>query len=173
MRHRLIPLVLACALPWGAQAKVRLIEAGIVCPEVREAAETRPAPNTEMGHIDIIEDEIVFDLPDRQVPLIPHLSFGLRVALKDGVPATDITVVVEHPAFGSRKVSRESWSQSVDPGATTVNLFSFDFPYEMVAGTWTFAVEIDGTRHVEVPFEVGAPGAMEKVDAVCLSTLSV
>ena len=42
----------------------------------------------------------------------------------------------------------------------------------MVAGRWTFAVEVDGARLVEVPFEVGVPGAEARVDSVCLSALS-
>ena len=163
-------LLLACAAP-AAQAKVRLVEAGIVCPEVREG-ERRPEPDTESGFIETIEEEVVFDLPDRRVPLMRDLSFGFRVALKDGEPATALTIVVEHPPFGARSVSRESWTHLVEPGGTSTNIFSFDERYEMVEGRWRFAVELEGERVVDVPFDVGAPGAAERVNAVCLTALN-
>ena len=173
MRARLIPLILTVLAAAPAAAQVRLVEAGIVCPEIRERAERRPAPDTEAGHVDTLAGEVEFDLPDRAVPLIRHLSFGFRVALDADRPETPLTVVVEHPPFGERQVSRESWVQWVGPGETTMNLFTFDESYEMVAGPWTFAIELDGERLVEVAFEAGVPGAAERVDAVCLSMLSV
>jgi hypothetical protein len=176
MRHRLISLaatVALCLSGGGAAGRLSLVEAGIVCPEVREAVSSRPAPDTEAGRIDTIEGEISFDLSDRTVPLIRHVSFGFRIALDEAGDDADVTIVVEHPPFGERSVSRESWVQPMAAGATAVNLFTFDFPYEMVPGPWTFAAEIDGERLVEVPFDVGTPGASERLDAVCLSMLSV
>ena len=174
MCHRLIPATLAAlaalAIAGAASADVSLVEAGIVCPEIRDAVERQEAPDTETGFIDIIDEAIVFDSPTRDVPLIPHLSMGLRVASdSDEVLVADI--VVEHPPFGAAEVSRESWETVIEPGGTTIGLFSFDFPYEMVAGPWVFAVEVDGERFVEVSFNVGVDPAA--VDAVCVGMMSV
>ena len=175
MRHRLIPLAAAalCLSAGGASARLSLVESGIVCPALRETIESRPAPDTEAGRVDTIEGAIEFDLADRDVPLVQHVSFGFRIALDDAGPDADVTIVVEHPPFGERAVSRESWVQSMVAGGVALNLFTFDQPYEMVPGPWTFAAELDGERLVEVPFTVGAPGAAERVDAVCLSVLNV
>lgn len=155
-----------------AMAKVRLVEAGIICPEIRDGDGRREAPETETGFIDIIDQDLVFDLPDRHVPLIQHLSFGFRVALKPGEPNTRITIVVDHPPTGDAGITRESWSQWIAGGERSMNLFTFDYAYEMVPGPWTFAIEVAGQRQVEVPFVVGPPGFNPKVDQVCLGALN-
>ena len=172
MRHRLNALgscavaVLAAAAT-SADAKVRLLEAGIVCPEPRDGAARRAAPDTEIGHIDILERDVGFDLLDRQVPAMRDLAFGLRVALKAGQPETALTIVLEHPPLGDRAVTRQSWVQWVAGGEDTINLFTFDFPYEMVEGDWAFSIEVEGQRVVSVPFDVGPPGSNPRVDEVC------
>lgn len=171
MRDRLIPLAAALALAGPpASAALSLVEAGIVCPELRETVERRPAPGTESGFVDIIEDPIEFDLLTRDVPLIQRLGFGLRVR-SDYAEETPVTVVVEHPPFGERAVSVERWDSSVAAGSGALNIFTFDERYEMVPGAWTFAVEVDGTREVEVTFNVGTDP--EPVDDACLEMLSV
>lgn len=171
MRGALALAALAAgAAPAGAA--VRLLEAGLVCPAILDSGETRAAPDTQTGFIDVLREGVAFDLPDRTVPLMPDLGFGVRVALKDGAPAQEVTIVVEHPPTGADGVTREAWTQWLDPGATSLSLFSFDHAYEMVAGTWTFSVEVAGTRMVSVPFAVGAPGAAARVEAACLEGLS-
>ena len=165
----LLALLLA---PWPAAAKVRLLEAGIVCPAPKAEGARREAPDTETGFIDVIEQGLTFDLPDRAVPLMPDLGFGVRVALKDGEPDTRLTIVVEHPPTGAAGVERESWTQWVTGGETSLNLFSFDHAYEMVPGTWTFSIEVEGERLVSVPFEIGVPGAARRVEEVCLGNLA-
>ncbi|KIT18002.1 DUF3859 domain-containing protein [Jannaschia aquimarina] len=173
MRHRLIlATLLACAASLPAQAKVRLVEAGIVCPNDRESAGYRDAPDTEAGRIDLIAEQIEFDLYDRTVPAMEHLSFGFRVQLKADQPETEVTIVVEHPPFGERQVALEQWTQTLVGGESSLNLFTFDYPYEMVPGRWTFSIEIAGQRQVEVPFVVGDRFANANVDQTCLGNLS-
>ncbi|UWQ21270.1 DUF3859 domain-containing protein [Jannaschia sp. W003] len=174
MRPRLIPLLLlACALPFGAaQARVRLVEAGIVCPALREASGQRPAPDTQTGTVDILSAGVEFDLPDRVVPAMQHLGFGLRVEVEAGEPETELLIVVEHPPTGPEGVTRESWTQVAAGGERSLNLFTFDYPYEMVPGPWTFSIEVEGERVVEVPFTVGDRFANARVDAACLEMLN-
>ena len=171
MRHRLSGVLVALTLAGSpAGAALSLVEAGVVCPELRDTVERRAAPGTELGFVDIIADPVEFDVLTRDVPLIQRLGFGLRVrsSYADEMP---ITIVVEHPPFGERAVSTERWESSVAPGGGALNLFTFDERYEMVPGRWTFAVEAEGMRQVEVAFTVGTdPGP---VDAACLDMLSV
>lgn len=153
-------------------AKIRLVEAGIMCPELRETTDRIEAPDTETGFIDIVDGNTEFDLPDRQVPTLQHLSFGLRVALKAGEGATDFRMIVEHPPIGAEGVTRESWPDTLVPGEESLNFYTFDFPYEMVPGDWVFSIEVDGQAQVTVPFVVGGPGSNPRVDAVCLGALN-
>jgi hypothetical protein len=165
-----LPLVLALlALP--AAAQVRLIEAGIICPRI-VTGELVEAPGTESGNIRMIEQTLAFDLDARAVPTITNLSFGLRFALEPGEPAQDVTIVVTHPPMGERAVTRQSWPDTLVPGEQNMNLFTFEHEHEKVAGPWTFAVEIDGERVLEVPFEVAGPDARGPVEQACFQFMS-
>ncbi|WGH79203.1 DUF3859 domain-containing protein [Jannaschia ovalis] len=172
MRHRLIGLAAGLVLLAGpAAAQVRLLEAGIICPRI-STGELVEAPGTEAGHIRRIEEGLGFDLAARTVPTMDNLSFGFRTALKDGAPATDVTIVVTHPPMGPRGVTREEWPDTLFPGQTNLNLFTFELDYEKVPGPWTFAVEVAGRPVVSVPFEVTREGARGPVEAACFQFMS-
>ncbi len=172
MRHRLIDLALAlAALAAPAGAQVRLVEAGIVCPREPTGA-FEDAPGTEAGAIRRIEEAVVFDLPDRNVPTITNLSFGLRAALDPGAEATDVTIVVEHPPMGERDVTRQEWDDTILPGGGSISLFTFEEAYEKVPGPWRFSIEAGGATLVEVAFEVTAEDGRGAVERACFQFLS-
>lgn len=172
MRHRLTALtVLLLAAPLPAAAQVRLVEAGIVCPR-ETTGDLVEAPGTEAGFIRRIEEATVFDLPDRTVPTMTDLSFGLRTALEPGASATGVTIVITHPPMGPRAVTREAWDDTIEAGADNLNLFTFENDYEKVAGLWTFTVEVDGVPVVSVPFEVTDAGGRGTVERACFQFLS-
>ncbi|CTQ31943.1 DUF3859 domain-containing protein [Jannaschia rubra] len=157
--------------PVPAAAQVRLVGAGIVCPR-ESRGELVPAPGTEAGHIRRIEEGLIFDLPDRIVPTMDDLSFGFRTALKPGTPTQTVTVVVTHPPMGPRGVEREEWTDVIEPGTQSLNLFTFEEDYEKVPGPWTFAIELDGVPLVEVPFEVTEADGRGRIEQVCFQFLS-
>ncbi|MEM7709572.1 MAG: DUF3859 domain-containing protein [Pseudomonadota bacterium] len=161
-------LVLAAA---PAAAKVRLVEAGIVCPR-EVTGDVVPAPGTEAGVIRQLDRETTFDLDAREVPTIDLLSFGFRTVLDVNGPAQEVTVVVSHPPMGDRAVTRQEWTDVVEPGATSLNLFTFEEEYEKVPGPWSFAIEIEGTPVVSVPFTVRPVGARGPVEDVCFQFMS-
>lgn len=179
MRHRLtvsarhsgvaILLVLICAAPVAAQ--VRLVDAGIICPR-KSTGELVAAPGTEAGHIRRIIEGLTFDLPDRIVPTMDSLSFGFRTSLKPGTPTQDVTVVVTHPPMGERGVEREEWTDVIEPGSESLNLFTFELDYEKVPGPWEFSIEIDGIPQVSVPFTVTETGGQGRVEQACFQFLS-
>lgn len=167
-----VALLLLSVLAAPAGAQVRLVEAGVVCPDRREGEE-RPAPGTEAGFITTITEPVAFDLPERTVPSMRDLSFGIRVALKDGAGAMPIRVVTTHPPMGERGVTRQVYDSDLVPGEESLRIYTFDQDYEMVRGTWTFAIEApDGSTLLEVPFSVGDRFANARVDAACLGNLS-
>lgn len=171
MRHRLIPLAALLLAPPGAQAQVRLIEAGIVCPRETRGALVE-APGTEAGVIRRIEEDMVFDLLTTEVPTMTDLSFGFRTELEPGQPSLDVTIVVTHPPMGPRGVTREQWDDTILAGLDSLNLFTFEKDYEKVAGAWTFAIELDGIPVVSVPFEITETDGRGRVEQVCFQFLS-
>lgn len=176
MRDRLTLPTLCLALLGGAfataaSAQVRLVEAGIICPRI-SAGELVEAPGTEAGVIRRIEEGLGFDLPARTVPTMDNLSFGFRTALKDGASAQNVTIVVIHPPMGERGVMREEWPDTIWPGDTNMNLFTFEHDYEKVTGPWSFSIEIDGAPVVQVAFEVTDDGGRGPVEAACFQFMS-
>ncbi|MBM2577190.1 DUF3859 domain-containing protein [Jannaschia sp. Os4] len=164
--------LLLCLAGLPAAAQVRLVEAGVVCPGERDGVPTA-APGTEAGFITSIEEGIAFDLPDRVVPVMEKLSFGIRVGLKDGAPLLPIRVVTTHPPMGPRGVTRQTYESDLAPGAASLRIYTFDHGYEMVEGRWTFAIEaLSGDVLLEVPFDVVGRFGNARVDAVCLGNLS-
>jgi hypothetical protein len=155
-----------------AAAQVRLVEAGIVCPRVT-TGELVPAPGTEAGTIRRIDQETSFDLSVRSVPMMDDLSFGIRTALDRADPEPRaVTIVVTHPPMGPRGIERQEWEDVLVPGMDSLNLFTFEFPYEKVPGLWVFSVEVEGEPVVAVPFQVGGPDARAPVETVCFRFLS-
>lgn len=168
---RLPIVLLSLLLAFPATAQVRLVDAGIVCPRPSDGA-LLEAPGTESGFIRQIEADLMFDLPDRTVPTLDQLGFGFRTALKPGAPETDVTIVVTHPPMGDRGIEREEWRDTLVPGATNMNLFTFEFDYEKVLGPWSFSVEIDGKPVVTVPFVVTETENQGRVERTCFQFLS-
>lgn len=184
MRHRLsgsvrrpgaalsIGLALAGgAVASGAEAQVRLVEAGIVCPREPSGALVE-APGTEAGVLRQVEEGLAFDVLSRTVPMIDDLAFGVRVELKAGTPPLSAVVVVTHPPMGPRGVTREEWPDALLPGGQSVNLFTFEQDYEKVPGRWTFGLEVEGEPVVTVAFDVLAEGGQGPVEQVCFTFLS-
>ena len=173
MRHRLTAatIVSAALAAGGAEAQVRLVEAGIICPRP-VTGELIDAPGTEAGHIRRIDEETAFDLLERTVPVMDEISFGLRIALKPGLPTQAVTMVVTHPPMGSRAVVRQEWDDLLLPGSDSLNLFTFEMPHEKVPGPWIFSVEVDGRAVVQVPFEITESDGRGAVEETCFQFLS-
>ncbi len=178
MRHRLTAAIhsaailsaailsgTAFALP--ATAQVRLLETGIICPDAREGT-LAPAPGTIAGHIRRLEG-ITFDIPGRTVPLVPGLSFGMRIAVKSD---TDLAVrmVTRHPPMGPEGRTEQTHDLVLPANGTYVRAYAFEFDYEMLPGLWALSVEVDGQPVITVPFEVTATPDL-RIDRICGSAL--
>lgn len=163
---RILSLLLLAAGPASA---IELVGFGVIC-EI-EIGTPREAPLTESGVINSIDQERAIDVATRAVPAHIGLSFGLRVLLPEGQTSTNTRMSVTHPPMGPRGVTTESWTAPLTPGAPNLNLFTFEKDYEMVQGTWTFAVLDDAGKQLEISFEVLPPGSVPQVQDACFDPL--
>lgn len=174
MAHRLTAAltVLSLALPAAAfsaesfaRAPVVMIDHGVICQTTPEGQ--RPAPDTLIGAINLIGQSQDMDVTTRVVPARIGISFGVKFLLAPGAGDQDLRVVVSHPPMGEAGMERESWTATARDSGPSLNLFSFEFPYELVQGDWSFAIERDGERLMEQHFTVVPPNAAPGVLAVC------
>ena len=160
----LAPVTVAHAAPGESYARdpVVIIDHGIICQVTPEGA--REAPDTMMGAINLIEQTRDMDVTTRLVPAKAGISFGVKFTLRPGAGDRDVTILVTHPPMGPEGVTTESWISPLSEGRASLNLFTFEFPYEMVPGPWVMAIEADGERlmeqHFEVVSELAAPAAL-------------
>ncbi|GGG66752.1 hypothetical protein GCM10011415_12020 [Salipiger pallidus] len=167
----LLGLSLAMGPAHGAMAEdfVRdpavLIDHGVICQISSEGS--RPAPDTMVGQINLIEQTRDLDVTTQLVPATAGISFGIKFMLAPGAGTREATVIVTHPPMGEAGITRETWLSTVDEFSPSLNLFTFEFPYEMVPGPWVMALELDGERVLEQSFEVVSELAAPAVLSVC------
>ncbi|WGW05170.1 DUF3859 domain-containing protein [Tropicibacter oceani] len=159
---RLFALAACLATPVAA---VELVEFGVIC-DVAITGE-RPAPLTESGKMNLIDQQRGFDVISTSVPAKLGLSFGIRIALDPESTSTGTRVVVTHPSLGASRTTTQSWPTALEPGGRSLNLFTFEHGYEMVQGRWTFAVIDDSGKRVEQAFDVLPESSVPQVQAVC------
>lgn len=165
-----LPVLLGlAALP--AAAQVELVEAGVICPRP-VTGQLLPAPGMEAGVIRLTEGDVAFDTTARRVPLIDLISFGFRATVGPDEPVQEVTVVITHPPMGERAVTRQEWETVIAPGQVKTSLFTFEVPHEKVPGPWTFGIEREGTRLLDVPFDVVPADGAGPVEAVCFQFMS-
>lgn len=158
VQSALIACLPAVALAEGSgfsMSPVELIEAGIFCP--RQSTGREEAPGTERGYIDLIEGESAADFVTTVVPGELGIGFGVRFKTEDGTGSRTVQIVTAHPPFGTPPVTEERYWTTVYDDSSNVSLFTFDYPYEVALGEWTFAVELDGAVVLEQSFMVVPP----------------
>ena len=160
-------LALLLALTTQAAADIDLLETGITCPERREGTRI-PAPDTDAGFV-LRFPFTDFDATGNVVPLLPDLSFGLRV-VRDGAGPLPVTITVTHPPMGAERRTRQSWQSVLEPGQPGMIRYGFDFPHELLPGTWTLAVTAANGDTVSVSFRMVAPAALPDLCAGALSS---
>ncbi|CUH78989.1 DUF3859 domain-containing protein [Tropicibacter naphthalenivorans] len=148
-------------------ALVTLIDHGVICQVDPEG--TRPAPGTESGILNIIEQSKPIDVTTSAVPAERGLSFGIRAQIAENSVPEALTVVVQHPPMGDAGVTVERWGADVAPGQTLLNLFTFEHEYELVQGTWTFQLVQGDTVLIEQSFAVLPKGSVPQVQQTCFA----
>ncbi len=161
----LLALAAAGARAQGIEADgaaVAAVEAGIFCTE--RTGERTPAPGTVSGFVEIV-DEVELRARTLTVPASPGLSFGYRAeALAD---APDAIQILRHPPFRGIGATEQRTTAALDRGQRRYALYTFDHPYEMVEGPWSFEVVQDGRTLLRVAFEVVPASEAPRLLGLC------
>ncbi len=116
-----------------------------------------PAEDTISGTVSLIEGPPRLI---RQGPLVPAqigVGFGVIFDLSPGA-AGPVTVEVTHPPMGPQGVTRETWVSSATGVDGNYVGFTFDLPYEVREGRWSFRGTANGRMVFEASFDVVSPG---------------
>lgn len=161
----MLPAPLAAADESYARDPVVIIDHGVICQVTPDGS--REAPDTMVGAINLIEQSRDMDVTTRVVPAKTGISFGVKFTLRPGAGDRSVAVIVSHPPMGPDGVTTETWIAPLSEGRASLNLFTFEFPYELVPGPWTMALEGEEGRLMEQHFEVVSELAAPAVLSVC------
>lgn len=165
----ILPLILsACpALADEYRAKPEIIvgEIGLHCPY--EIASRTAAPDTVIGTVDTIAGRASAVQLTHTVPAILGLAFGVQLKLIPGASYNDVQVLVTHPPMGEDGTTSQSWSTDTQSAGWTVNMYRFDFPQELLPGTWNISLVGDGRVVFSTDFNVIAPPAGMTLEGIC------
>ena len=155
-------LLLASTVAAGAQTvdRVKIVEFGVF---TRDVIETVPTPGVATGNLTTAKD---FKLQQKSDVIVARLgtSFGIRFQTI-GVPrgkGVKLTWVTRFPAEGLKDpkngvFQHNEFTRVHTIGEDSHRMYSFDYPWEMVPGEWSFEFW-DGPKKVgEKRFRVILP----------------
>ena len=159
-RLALLLTLLTGPAPGGAGSFVEdpviLVDYGILCPFPDERGRL-PAPLTESGEILLIDQNRKIDIRSTIVPAVTDFSFGVRFRLQDGAELDGAMMFIEHPPLGETGLTRQMWPTAPTDGASTLDLFRFEFEHEKVPGLWVLGLMAGGRVLMQQEFQVVAP----------------
>ena len=128
------------------------LEAGIICPP--ETIETVPAPDTLAGKTHVIDIEPPFVSNAQLVPAALGIGFGIKsqTVIEGGLEG--VTMVVTHPAMGPNATASQSFTTSISDRDPSLTFYQFDYPYELVLGSWQMTAMHDEEILYQVQFDV-------------------
>lgn len=144
---------------------VILLDHGAVCDVAITGQQD--APLTESGQLNLIDQDRTIDVTTQAIPARRGLSFGIRVTMKEGAALADTRIVVQHPPLGAARVTTQSWPVLLHAKDASLNLYTFEYDYEMVQGRWTFQVLSAQGVALTQDFEVVGPFAVQDVQDAC------
>jgi hypothetical protein len=143
-----------------AQVKsIDVIEYGIYTADIAKTQQG-PANPSGIGHHTVVN--IRHAATTRTVPAQHGMQFGFRyriVGAPNGAPIT-VTKVTIFPPPGLHKpgvakpIQRYQYTLSRKIGETSFTDYSFDHPWELVPGTWTFELWVSGRKLASQSFQV-------------------
>ncbi len=162
-----VTLFPTASLAEGYRAKPTIVvgEVGLHCPY--EVSRSEPAPETEIGAIDVITGEPHVIALTMTVPAIADLGFGVQLKLAPDTELPGAEIVVHHPPMGPNGVTEQRWIPNLTDQSFNLSMYRFDFPYELLVGTWTIALEQGGTTHFYAEFDVVPAPSGLTLDALC------
>ena len=154
-----VGLALADPAPPTASVLAEIVEYGIYC-KPKEAGRV-DAPDTALGYINLFEGEFDFRFHQQQVPAQLGMSFGLIIR-----PAIDVPVA-RMETYKPGTTAPEVWYTDLHAGEPKTRGFSFDFPEELILGTWRMEGWDGDTRLYSIEFQVVPPSALPGIGPDC------
>lgn len=145
------------------------VEWGVYCETPTIGSQS--APDTAAGQIDILAEVPDFIWSTHQVPAYPGMSFGVKTTERSGAGIPVVTVRLTHPPLLESGVTEQTYTSGIaSGGAVSINSYTFDFPEELVTGTWT--LEAYDTRGLiyRVEFDVVPPETLPGIAGNCPGT---
>lgn len=142
------------------------IEYGVYCEIPTIGSEA--APDTASGVVDILSEVPIFIWSTNQVPAYPGMSFGVKTTELTGTGLPFVTIRLTHPPFLESGVSEQTYSTSIASGRDqSINAYTFDFPEEMVTGTWVLEASDAVGIIYRVEFEVVPAAELPQIAGNC------
>lgn len=148
---------------------MELVEFGVICD--LKPDEQREAPGTVSGVLNLVNQSAPVDVATPMVPAELGLSFGVRARLSETSPGGMYTVIVTHPPMGPNGQQVETWEADLGPGDPTLNLFTFELPYELVEGPWRFQLQMSDEVLLQQDFVVTPKGTVPAVQKTCYGSM--
>lgn len=150
---------------WYDKTRIAEIEVGLICHV--EVTGTEPAPETVLGEINRIANDPVINWHGTRVPAIRGMTFGIKSRAAHGLDILNVEILTHHPPFGPNNATVERWQTDILAGDLTTRAYTFDFPYEMVTGTWVFEALSNDSLLYRVEFEVVSPEQAPLESNIC------
>ena len=160
---RLAALLLIVLLPSRAAAQplaidgIEIVEFGLYATRVEQKVSDADAP---VGHLNMVSGHRLLETGDEFCAKL-NLEFGVKYRVLGkavGKPATLDMVTVFPPSgmtnAAGKRFAKSGFKQAVIIGDTSARTYSFEEPWEMVPGVWTFEFHYLGRKLGEKQFKI-------------------
>lgn len=146
------------AAPQSAQG-IRFVEIGIYCRPESEG--TEPAPETSLGYINLLATLPEFIHRQQRIPAALGISFGVVVQADHDILQARIET------WKPGRDRPEIWYTDLYADTPRMRGFAFDFPEELILGTWRMEAWDGDTRLYSVEFEVQPASTLPGISSDC------
>jgi len=141
---------------------VASLQIGVFC--ALQTMDQMPAPGTLSGWIHVVDHDVAFHWPGRQVvPAALGIAFGVKAQLATGKDAPFAQMRVYKPDLAIPEI----WDTGFTDLAPSLAFFRFDAPAEMSPGIWRFEAWAGDTQLYTVEFEVVPAESLPEIAQAC------
>jgi hypothetical protein len=152
-------LALADPAPPTAIPGIRITDFGVYCRPDSEG--TEPAPETSLGYINLLSALPEFVHRQQDIPATMGTSFGVVVQADRDILQARIET------WKPGRDQPEIWYTDLFADTPRMRGFAFDFPEEVILGTWRMEAWDGDTRLYSVEFEVRPAESLPGISSDC------
>lgn len=142
---------------------------GVFCAVQTEGV--KEAPGTEAGAINLYSEVPEFEWNTALVPAMLGMTFGIKTDVLTDADLSGVFITVTHPPFPDSGTSEEVYITNFEVVGQNINAYSFDMPYEVQRGTWTFTATVEGKQIYSMDFKVVDPALVPNMAGSCHGTI--